>query len=1842
MADFNVFQIRNAKALLSNFSTVSTPGYVLNVGTSDGKTAWTNTLNVSTLTGTTLGATNANLTNITFSTLIGSSINTSSITTQFLNYSSITGSSISSGTTLNNVLINYSTIQGSTITASTVTTQFLNYSSITGSSISSGTTLNNVLINYSTIQGSTITASTVTTQFLNYSTIRGSSIMTQFMNYSTISGSTINIIAMTAQGNVGNVGIGSTIPQYNLDLTGTMKISESLALSDGSFSNSFELPLNMSNLVWTAKITDTKRSWRTISVSASGQYQVACYQSAVNIYVSADYGNSWTAYNTTSPVGYNCVYVSASGQYQSAGVYGGVMYRSSDYGKTWALPSTDPGSKNWFVISMSSTGQYQSAAVYNDNILVSSNYGNSWTSQATQGLAYVSVCISSSGKYQSAVVNNGKIWRSENYGITWVLPTTDPGSKLWYSIAMSSSGKYQTAAVNTAKLWRSEDFGNTWAEITSSVTANWYSVSMSATGKYQVGSINQGYIYISSDYGVTWTYTSRYDVCYSISISSSGQYISYATSGDYIYTTTVPQFSSSSIPQINNLNLGSNSNKWNEIWATNVNTDSLTYTDGSLSRSSELSFSINNISWNAKDSTRNWRSICMSYNGQYQSAVIYPGYIYISSDYGESWTQTNTSAGSLDYYNICMSSIGQYQLACVNPGNIYLSIDSGASWTSLNPAGSAVAWSSVCMSSTGQYQSICSNGGYIWISNNIGANWTRIGTTRYYNAICMSSSGQYQTAVVDSGNIWRSSDYGVNWTEVIPPDTNVAWASITMSATGQYQTACVLYGQLYRSINYGVSWTKIETSTIKAWRSVSMSATGKYQVASINNTFSDDYIYISNDYGVTWTTTFSSACYGISISSTGQFISFGKSGGYMYVTTLPVIHSSSIVPKNNTLKIGSSSVNWSEIWGTTGYFGTILPPATGDVTVGNNTTGWMTVRTKNINTAPTYPSVSYGDTSVSIGWNARGYGGEISFVNNYGSTGTGGFNLINRTSSNTYTNLAYFTSAALTIPGNLINDTADLYYKVISSKKHSFQVNEVEIANISSTGLSLQAGYSITLNGSGPTSASITNSSGVLVINNANNSNSYETVSGGIHYFKVASNEKLQVNSTGIIVTGSNGIQSSNTSGSSYWMPPSGGNGFYITDTVSNLDTPATTLYRLFGLSGIIYNDFYNKYIWRVCSGASPNEGQVREVMNIDEGGLNLKEGLTFSDGSYSRSFELPLNMSSLTWVSRDSSRAWRAIAMSVTGQYQSAAVENGYIYYSWDYGVTWTPSNAFSATYINISMSASGQYQSASVNPGNIWRSSDYGVTWTSMIVNGSSKNWRVVCMSASGRYRSACANDSYIWYSSDYGDTWTQQTTPAAVKYYNGLCMSASGRYQTALVQSGNIWRSSDYGVNWIEVVSPNIPDINQNWQFVAMSSTGQYQTACVSGGLLYYSIDYGVNWTKLTTPTAKNWWYNSMSSTGKYQVASTSVGTVWGSIDWGKTWFSIISSSSFTYTAVANSSSGEYITYGGFTGNLYTTTVPRIAPINTSSTINATGVINTSSGFTISGVPVGTSTSSYWNLNGSNVYFSTGAVGIGTNAPNGYFDISVSGTSIFQVTSGIITMMTSSTDASYFKGTYDDFTISKNYNGSTIPNNARGTCSILLNTPYPTITNTGIEFNVGSAANVAPSQRMKIYGSATDTVVITGTIRWDQCTSDTTGFYPKTNNSIPIGKAGNRWSEVFASNGVINTSDSKLKDSIPLTYGLKEILQTRTILYKWKNLPDTDPTKDYQYYGLCADELALLLPELTYDEDKTAPIQMNYSEMIPILINAVKEQNETIIKQQKIIDSILNRLSELESKK
>ena len=122
----------------------------------------------------------------------------------------------------------------------------------------------------------------------------------------------------------------------------------------------------------------------------------------------------------------------------------------------------------------------------------------------------------------------------------------------------------------------------------------------------------------------------------------------------------------------------------------------------------------------------------------------------------------------------------------------------------------------------------------------------------------------------------------------------------------------------------------------------------------------------------------------------------------------------------------------------------------------------------------------------------------------------------------------------------------------------------------------------------------------------------------------------------------------------------------------------------------------------------------------------------------------------------------------------------------------------------------------------------------------------------------------------------------------------------------------------------------------------------------------------------------------------------------------------------------------------------------------------------------------------------------------------------------------------------------------------------------------------------------------------------------------LYPSTDNSVALGTSGNRFSTVYAFSGVVNTSDESLKVWKPLTHGLTQVLQIEPILFQWKQqleLSEEHLEKHFEYYGFRANQLQKILPELVYDEDPSVPLQLNYAELIPVLVKAIQEQNETI---------------------
>ena len=159
---------------------------------------------------------------------------------------------------------------------------------------------------------------------------------------------------------------------------------------------------------------------------------------------------------------------------------------------------------------------------------------------------------------------------------------------------------------------------------------------------------------------------------------------------------------------------------------------------------------------------------------------------------------------------------------------------------------------------------------------------------------------------------------------------------------------------------------------------------------------------------------------------------------------------------------------------------------------------------------------------------------------------------------------------------------------------------------------------------------------------------------------------------------------------------------------------------------------------------------------------------------------------------------------------------------------------------------------------------------------------------------------------------------------------------------------------------------------------------------------------------------------------------------------------------------------------------------------------------------------------------------------------------------------------------------------------------------------------------------------------------------------GFNPMTDETSSfgntLGKTNRRWGAVYATNGVITTSDMNLKTNVkPLNYGLNEILKLQTITYNWKNykLGKTNIPLDKQEkkIGFSAQQLLEVLPEVVqthswvpanengdYKEVKNEYLGVNYSDIIPVTVKAIQEQQTQIEELKKEIEELKLLIKEL----
>ena len=179
----------------------------------------------------------------------------------------------------------------------------------------------------------------------------------------------------------------------------------------------------------------------------------------------------------------------------------------------------------------------------------------------------------------------------------------------------------------------------------------------------------------------------------------------------------------------------------------------------------------------------------------------------------------------------------------------------------------------------------------------------------------------------------------------------------------------------------------------------------------------------------------------------------------------------------------------------------------------------------------------------------------------------------------------------------------------------------------------------------------------------------------------------------------------------------------------------------------------------------------------------------------------------------------------------------------------------------------------------------------------------------------------------------------------------------------------------------------------------------------------------------------------------------------------------------------------------------------------------------------------------------------------------------------------------------------------------------------------------------------------GTATGTAIGIGSVEYlldaSSLTTINNNFAPATNGSRTLGTGSLRWSVVYAANGTIQTSDERMKKNIrDIDYGLNEVMSLRPVSYQWKSdemgITPIAPHEKETKLGFVAQEVKNILPEIVQDkewlpisEDRPeeyhlVPMEtlgMSYTEMTPVLVRAIQEQQE-------IIESLKTELKEVKA--
>lgn len=201
---------------------------------------------------------------------------------------------------------------------------------------------------------------------------------------------------------------------------------------------------------------------------------------------------------------------------------------------------------------------------------------------------------------------------------------------------------------------------------------------------------------------------------------------------------------------------------------------------------------------------------------------------------------------------------------------------------------------------------------------------------------------------------------------------------------------------------------------------------------------------------------------------------------------------------------------------------------------------------------------------------------------------------------------------------------------------------------------------------------------------------------------------------------------------------------------------------------------------------------------------------------------------------------------LSYDGTYAIVSEYPGYIYYSTNYGASFTYTTQYYGSWVGVSCSTNGQIMVAAALDNYIYISYNHGTTLT-YTQSPLYAAWTSVSMSSNSSYILATAESEAVYVSSNLGVTWSTPLT--AAYYYKGSAVSSMGMYMYVVTEGNGVYISSNYGVSF-SLTAPTLSSLS--FTSVACSGDGSVVVICAPYNPIYISINYGKDFIASTSPS------------------------------------------------------------------------------------------------------------------------------------------------------------------------------------------------------------------------------------------------------------------------------------------------------------------------------------------------------------------------------------------------------